>query len=82
MGILKRIEEHGDLMSAMIGRTGADLTQLDAYAGEGTFRNAVGRCLTCSHGEECRAWLAEAQDVSAPPSFCANAALFAALAAG
>ncbi|MGH6922585.1 MAG: DUF6455 family protein [Propylenella sp.] len=80
MGIFKRIEDHGNLMSQMIGRTGADLTNLDGYTGEATFRNAIGRCLTCSHGDECRAWLAEAEQGSAPPGFCANAALFGSLA--
>jgi hypothetical protein len=80
MGVLKRIEEHGNLLGEMIHRTGANLANLDGYAGEGAFRNAIGRCIMCAHEEECRAWLTEAEQGSAPPSFCSNEALLTRLA--
>lgn len=42
-------------------------------------RNAVIKCVACPSEEECRGWLASAPPGSAPPTFCRNAALLAAL---
>jgi hypothetical protein len=80
MGILTRIEEHGNLLGEMIRRTGASLANLDGYVGEATLRNAIGRCIMCTQERECRAWLAAAEPGSTPPSFCPNAALLSTLA--
>lgn len=80
MGLFRRIENHGTLMSRMMRRTGADLAHIDGYGGESALRNAIVRCIGCSHGEECRAWLSDAEQGSQPPSFCRNARLFTSLA--
>jgi hypothetical protein len=79
MGMLAHIEGHLNLLSAMIQRTGASLTNLDGYAGEAKLRNAIGRCIMCVHQGECRTWLAGAESGSPPPTFCSNAALLSSL---
>ena len=79
MGIFARIEDHGNLLSRMIQRTRADLAKLDGYGGEATLRSTIGRCIMCSREQECRAWLAEAEVGSPPPSFCSNAGVLSSL---
>lgn len=80
MGLFRRIEEHGTLMSRMMRRTGVNLAHIDGYGGESALRGAIARCIGCPHGEACGAWLAEAEQGAPPPAFCRNAQLFGALA--
>lgn len=44
--------------------------------GETELQSAVLRCLDCLNVDICKAWLAQAEQGSAAPSFCANAARF------
>lgn len=78
---IKRFEERGGLLSAMLHRTGASLTETDGLASENIVRQAINRCLACRNGEECKAWLETATPGAKPPDFCPNAALIAALTA-
>lgn len=80
MGLFRRIEEHGTLMSRMMRRTGANVAQIEGYGGESALRNAITRCIACTNEEACRSWLAEAEPGSTPPAFCRNAELFKNLA--
>jgi hypothetical protein len=80
MGLFRRIEEHGTLMSRMMRRTGADVGNIEGKGGESALRNAIFRCITCTSAESCRDWLDQAEPGSPPPAFCRNAHLFRSLA--
>jgi hypothetical protein len=71
----KRFGEHGNLLSAMINRTGASFGNTDGLAAENVVRQAINCCLACRSEDECRAWLEIAEPGARPPEFCRNGAL-------
>jgi len=75
MGIWQRFSTNLDLMGRMFNKT--DAVNGVAFSGdmEMSMRQAVFRCAGCKSIEDCRHWLDTAAEHSAPPSFCANAAL-------
>lgn len=77
--IFDRFETRGNLLSAMMRRTGADLASAGGLAAENTVRQAINRCLLCRAEEQCKGWLASAEQGAKPPAFCPNAALLSAL---
>jgi hypothetical protein len=79
MGMLKRFEEHADLLSAMMRRTGVKLDESGGYMAESLLRQAITACYMCRDGKACRAWLAEAEQGLPPPDFCPNKKLLEAL---
>ena len=75
MGMFGRFIRHMDLMSEMFRRTGAFAEPMAAANEEMSLKNAVFACQSCKQDEACRNWLDDATQGSAPPAFCANAAL-------
>lgn len=67
-----RLGQMGDMLQV----TNA-LTAFEQDAcGETELQSAVLRCLDCLNADICKTWLARAEQGSAAPSFCANAARF------
>jgi hypothetical protein len=65
-------------MRAMMQRLGVDTLEL-AYADlGGVYTEAARRCLKCENTAECLRWL-DTDGSAAPPAFCPNLELFAAL---
>ncbi len=75
MGLFGRFIRHMDLMSEMFRRTGAFTEPMAAANEEMSIKNAVFACQSCRQDAACRNWLDESKQGSAPPAFCANAAL-------
>ena len=76
MGLMSRTAEHLELLSQMIDKTGARLDADLSLVGANKIRSAMIACVGCDKVGECKQWLAEAEDGSSPPDFCANATKF------
>ena len=67
-----RLGQMGDMLQITDALTAFEE---DVY-GEIELQSAVLRCLDCLNVDICKTWLARAEQGSATPSFCANAAQF------
>jgi hypothetical protein len=56
----------------MFMRQGIDPAESWWRGAEGLMDRVLARCLGCTHGDECHAWLARAPLRSSPPEFCRN----------
>ncbi len=74
--VIRRLMDKAHLMDRMM----THLQVRDAIAeqphGAEILRQAVVRCASCAHGEECRVWLDTASQAASAPSFCRNQDLF------
>jgi hypothetical protein len=61
----------------MVNNLGIDLPA-SGLAAEHQIRNAIWRCILCSHGAECREWIRSARP--GVPEFCRNHDLYVGLA--
>lgn len=78
-----KLARHADLVNAMATTVGVDLPGALATGRLGAegLRSAVLRCSGCAHPEACGDWLGDhASGAEAPPGYCRNRAMFAALA--
>jgi hypothetical protein len=80
MGILSRLDERADLLSAMTRRMRVNLDESDGFIAEGLVRQMIMGCMMCRNVESCRAWLADADVGAPPPAFCPNREALLALA--
>jgi hypothetical protein len=79
MGLLRHFEEHADLLSAMMRRTGVQIDEGGGYMAESLLRQAITACYMCRDAAACRTWLATAEEGSQPPAFCPNRRLLESL---
>ena len=80
MRIISRLAEHLDLMSQMFARTGA-AEQFAQSAGENGLKQAIFQCAACKDTDECKQWLANAEQGAQSPEFCRNSQTIERLAA-
>ncbi|MCP1200219.1 DUF6455 family protein [Notoacmeibacter sp. MSK16QG-6] len=80
MGFFKRAEEHGDLLGAMMGRTGALDDERVLRLADSVLRSAWFRCQGCRRADECADFLAKADAREPAPDYCQNKALMDSLA--
>lgn len=84
MKIMKKMDEHSDLMGTMSGKVGVDwreiLTEHPEMAHQ--YRNAVMTCTHCKDVGECKGWLAEHKSAPEAPDYCLNKNLLGRLAQG
>ncbi len=80
MGIFRKFEKHGELMGAMMRRTGALDDERMLRVSDGALRNAFYRCQSCRHSEACEHFLQNAEAAEPTPGFCENKALMDSLA--
>ena len=76
MGLISRSAEHLELLSQMIDKTGTRLDADLSLVGANKIRSAMIACIGCKHVGACKQWLAEAEEGSPAPDFCANANKF------
>ena len=72
MGLMSRSAEHLELLSQMIDKTGCRLDADLSLVGANKIRSAMIACIGCNNVGACKRWLAEAEEGSPPPEFCAN----------
>jgi hypothetical protein len=78
------LKRHAALMDRMSEKLGVDLEEavLTGLLRFDEVADAVLRCASCSNPEHCAGWLAESAARDAPPGYCRNTELFAALREG
>ncbi|OXT02521.1 hypothetical protein B7H23_06395 [Notoacmeibacter marinus] len=80
MGFFNRSEKHGDLVGAMMDRTGALDDERILRLSDSVLRTAWFRCQGCRQADACAEFL-ETGDADAPtPDYCQNKALMDSLA--
>ncbi|MDO6726056.1 DUF6455 family protein [Cognatishimia sp. 1_MG-2023] len=72
------LQKHVYLFDTMSEKLGHDMQQhtLDGDVSIDALTNAVVRCSQCGHADDCAAKLNAARNLSQPPAYCQNKALF------
>jgi hypothetical protein len=82
MGLLDKIDRRAEVMNRMADTLDVDFAAVMAAQPEVVreYRQAVLRCVACSHEGECTAWMASHDHADQAPDYCRNKDLLEGLA--